>query len=176
MSWDEVSDSVCQIGCALGQVGDRWTLLIMRELAMGVRRFEEIQVQTGMSSHLLSTRLKRMEEDELIERKLYSTRPPRHEYFPTRKGKELDVVMLEMRAWALRWKLSKLGRVPSVALVHKQTGETVDGDWQVPSGVPFTFDEVEPTMSDAFREEREARVAAFQQAKKRVKVPRKKSI
>src|ERR1700710_473409 len=103
MGWDEISESVCEIAQALSVVGDRWTLLIMREVGMGVRKFEEIQAQTGMSSHLLSTRLKRMEEEGLLELKLYSERPPRYEYHATQKGKELDSVLLALRGWTRGW-------------------------------------------------------------------------
>lgn len=102
MSWDCVSDTVCPIARALSVVGDRWTLLILRELIMGVRRFDELQAQTGMSSHLLSTRLKRMEQDGIVERRLYSKKPPRYEYLQTAKGKDLDPVILMLRSWGMK--------------------------------------------------------------------------
>lgn len=76
MSWDEVCESVCSIARSLSVVGDRWTLPILHELAVGSQRFDEIQAHTGMSSFLLSTRLKRLEKDGVIERRLYSERPP----------------------------------------------------------------------------------------------------
>src|SRR5947209_15441482 len=102
MSWDDVAESLCPIARACSVVGDRWTLLILRELALGTRRFDDLQAQTGMSSHLLSTRLKRLEQDGVIERALYSERPPRYEYERTAKGKELDQVLLLLRAWGLK--------------------------------------------------------------------------
>jgi DNA-binding HxlR family transcriptional regulator len=170
MGWDEIAESVCQISCALSEVGDRWTLLIMLELSMGSRRFDELQAQTGISSHLLSTRLKRMEEDGLIERRQYLERPPRYEYHATAKGKELDAVLLTLRAWGLRWGQSALGSDPSIAMVYKATGEVIDGHWQIPNtGRPFTFDDVEATMHDSYRHEREAKGAVFQQKVKRRK-------
>lgn len=57
MSWDDVGESLCPIARSLAVLGDRWTLLIVRELFLGTRRFDAFQAQTGMSSHLLSLRL-----------------------------------------------------------------------------------------------------------------------
>lgn len=169
MGWDEISESVCQISCALSEVGDRWTLLIMLELSMGSRRFDALQAQTGISSHLLSTRLKRMEDDGLIERRLYLERPPRYEYYATPKGKELDAVLLTLRAWGLRWGQSPLGSDPSIAMTYKATGEVIDGHWQIPRGAPFTFDDIEATMHNSYRHEREAKASVFHQKARRKK-------
>lgn len=172
MGWNNVSESVCQIAASLAVVGDRWTLLIMRELSMGVNRFDELQAQTGMSSHLLSTRLKRMEKDGLIEQRAYSERPRRNEYLATKKGKELDAVLLALRAWGLRWKLSSLGDEPCIAMHYKATGDTIDADWQIPpGGPPFTFDDIEASLHPAFVEERQAKSAAFQSNVKKKKPP-----
>jgi len=81
----------------------------MRELFLGTKRFDDIMAQTGMSSHLLSARLKRMEGDLLIERRRYTDCPPRFEYYATTKGKQLDAVLLVLRAWGMRWGTSALG-------------------------------------------------------------------
>lgn len=162
MSWDATSESVCDIARGLSIFGDRWTLLIMREISMGVRRFEDIQAQTGMSSNLLAMRLKRLEEDEVIERRQYGSHSNRFEYLATQKGKELDGVLLAIRAWALRWGGLAPGAEPAVALVFKKTGETIDSLWQPPRNrKPFSFADTESTISEAFASEREARVAAF---------------
>lgn len=80
-------------------VGDRWTLLILRELFIGVPRFEDIQAQTGMSSHLLSARLRRLETDRILTRRPYSKRPVRYEYRLTDKGLDLYPVILGLKAW-----------------------------------------------------------------------------
>lgn len=73
MGWSEVGDTVCPVALAI--VGERWTMLILRELYLGVKRFEEFQAQSGMSSHLLSTRLKRREGDGIVARHPYCDRP-----------------------------------------------------------------------------------------------------
>ncbi|MFT4436545.1 winged helix-turn-helix transcriptional regulator [Caballeronia sp. 15715] len=177
MSWDSTSESVCDIARGLSVFGDRWTLLIMREISMGVRRFEDIQAQTGMSSNLLSMRLKRLEEDEVIERRQYSEHARRFEYYATQKGKELDGVLLAIRAWALRWGGPHEGNEPAVALVYRKTGETMDALWQVPrSKKPFSFADTESRVSKAFTKEREARVAAFKANRgKPIDTPAKKT-
>jgi DNA-binding HxlR family transcriptional regulator len=166
MSWDEVCESVCPIARSLSVVGDRWTLLILRELAMGSQRFDEIQAQTGMSSFLLSTRLKRLEKDGVIERRLYSERPPRFEYHTTEKGKDLDVVLLMLRAWEMKWGRGA-NEEPAVHMVHKRTKKVIDAAWR-PSGTgkPFSFDDVDSTVSPAFAAEREAKRMAFLAARR----------
>jgi DNA-binding HxlR family transcriptional regulator len=166
MSWDEVSGSVCPVGRSLALVGDRWTLLILRELGMGTHRFDELQAQTGMSSHLLTTRLKRLERDGIVERRQYSARPLRYEYHATAKGKELDPVLMMLRSWGRKWQGDCPPGEPSCRLVHKKSGIELDHLWQVPpeDQPTFTFDDVEATMGEAFKAEREGRRASFQAA------------
>jgi len=90
----------------------------MREISMGSRRFEDIQAQTGMSSNLLTIRLKRLEEDEVIERRQYSAHAkPFRMTYATQKGRELDGVLLAIRAWGMRWGGFPPGTEPAVALV-----------------------------------------------------------
>ena len=166
MSWDEISESVCPIARSLVLVGDRWTMLILRELTMDVHRFDELQAQTGMSSHLLSTRLKRMEEDGIIARHLYNERPPRYEYHTTQKGKELDPLLMMLRTWGRKWEGDYPPGEPAVTLVHKTSGIVLDDLWQIPNGgKDFTFDDIEPIVGAAFAAERANRSAAFQAGK-----------
>lgn len=167
MGWDRVSESFCNIARSLSVVGDRWTLLIMREISLRNRRFEEIQAQTGMSSHLLATRLKRLEEDKIVERRVYSARPLRHEYFATPKGKDLDAVILALRNWDLRWGGSDGKGAAAVNLTDKRTGRVIDGTWHNPEGETFNFSNTNAVMSEAWKAEREANAAAFYAAKQR---------
>jgi DNA-binding HxlR family transcriptional regulator len=71
-------------------VGDRWTVLILRELFSGCSRFNEIQAQTGATAQMLATRLKRLEADGLLEQNVYSQRPVRREYKLTPMGREFS--------------------------------------------------------------------------------------
>jgi DNA-binding HxlR family transcriptional regulator len=166
MSWEDACDTVCPVARALAVVGDRWTMLLMRELSGGPQRFDDMQAQTGMSSHLLSTRLKRMESDGVIERRLYNERPPRYEYCVTQKGKELEPLLIMLRSWGLKWGGFAPGEEPAVTFVHKASGEVAGGGWYPPGQKPLMLDDFERSMNPAFRAEREARRKAFQAAKK----------
>jgi DNA-binding HxlR family transcriptional regulator len=160
MSEDLYDDTVCPVARALEVAGDRWTFLILRELSMKVHRFDDLQAQLGMSSHLLSTRLKKMEADRLLERRLYSERPPRYEYYATTKGKELDGVLLMLRSWGTKWcGLDK--DAPAVKLRHRVTGEVVEGAWPMPEGMFFTFEDTECSIGARYQAERKARSDAF---------------
>lgn len=163
MSWDEISDSVCPIARALALVGDRWTMLILREFMMGSHRFDELQAQTGMSSHLLHTRLRRMEADGLIERRLYRERPARYEYHLTPKGQELDPLLMMLRTWGRKWEGDCPAGEPAVRIRHKASGFEIDDLWQIPGGGRgFTFADVEPAIGQTFAAERAQRQEAFQ--------------
>lgn len=162
MNWEEISRSICPIARTLAVVGDRWTLLILRELAMGNSRFDELQAQTGMSSFLLSTRLKRLEHDGVVERRQYTERPPRFEYFATDKGKEFDAILLSMRDWGVRWTDYPDGEPLPIAVVLRHSGEEIlPGEPLLEGAFPFRFDFCTTRISLAFAAERAARRAAF---------------
>lgn len=166
MNWDGINDTLCPISRALAVMGDRWTLLILRELLLDVRRFDDLQAQTGMSSSLLSTRLQRMERDGLIERRLYIEKPKRYEYHATAIGRELDPVILILRAWGHRNRGFAEDAEYAATLIHKPTGEIIDANWRIPAvGKPFTFDDVDASISPAWADERAANLAAFQSRK-----------
>jgi len=168
MAWDEISGSACQIAQALSVVGDRWTLLIMRELSLGVRRFEGIQAQTGMSSHLLSARLKRLEHEGVIERRLYSVSRARYEYHATAKGKELDAVLLALREWGMKWGSFEPGDNNRGQSAPTLAEEAEPGLCETqPSCEKAAAELAENSLSDAFRAERKARLAAFRNSKLR---------
>jgi DNA-binding HxlR family transcriptional regulator len=166
MSWDDIAESVCPIARSLAVLGDRWTLLIIRELFLGTRRFDAFQAQTGMSSHLLSMRLKRLEDDGVIERRLYQTRPRRYEYRLTAKGKDLHAIVLALRAWGLRWCGLDPADEPAVKLIHTACGGEV-GSTPICGhcGEPLHPRTITAMFSDAFAAEREARRASFASGK-----------
>ena len=80
---------VCSIAGALEVVGERWSLLIVRNVFLGLRRFDEIQANLGIARNVLQTRLKRLVEQGVLERVPYQERPPRYEYRLTEKGLDL---------------------------------------------------------------------------------------
>jgi DNA-binding HxlR family transcriptional regulator len=91
---DPRDDTLCPIAHSTGLVGDRWSILIVRELLLGQSRFQDLQAQTGATSQMLAARLKRLEADGLVERRAYSQRPVRYEYRLTQKGSHLMPVIL----------------------------------------------------------------------------------
>jgi DNA-binding HxlR family transcriptional regulator len=93
---------VCSIADALDVVGERWSLLVLRELGFGVHRFSDIQVNTGAPRETLALRLRTLEEHGIIERRRYSEHPPRDEYALTAAGQELLPVLGALRAWGER--------------------------------------------------------------------------
>jgi DNA-binding HxlR family transcriptional regulator len=93
---------ICSIARSLELVGDRWTLLIVRDLVLGLSRFDEILENLGVASNVLSDRLNRLVDEEIAERVQYSERPERFEYRLTPKGRELGLVLLALMQWGDR--------------------------------------------------------------------------
>lgn len=93
---------VCSIADALELVGERWSLLVLRELGFGVHRFKDIQVNTGAPRETLAVRLRKLEEAGVIERRRYCDHPPRDEYVLTAVGQDLTPVLTALREWGER--------------------------------------------------------------------------
>ncbi len=95
-------DQTCPIARTLDIIGDRWTLLIVRDLFMGKTRFNEfLASSTGLPSKLLSDRLKKLEQHDLVQRVVYSQHPLRAEYRLTDQGRSLAPVIEEIVRWGL---------------------------------------------------------------------------
>ncbi len=99
---------------ALNEVGDRWTFLILREAFFGVRRFVDFQRNLGVARTLLSSRLNQLVDHEILERRLYQSRPDRHEYRLTEKGRDLYGVTVAIMRWGDRW----VSDTPPLILTH----------------------------------------------------------
>jgi DNA-binding HxlR family transcriptional regulator len=84
---------------ALEVVGEKWSLLVVRELLLGCRRFNDIAANTGAPRDILTSRLRRLEELGVVERRAYSERPPRHEYVLTSAGRDLRPVIMTLKHW-----------------------------------------------------------------------------
>ena len=89
----------CKIADALSVVGDRWSLLVIREIGEGVHRFNDIRSNTGAPRQVLATRLRKLENQRVIERRRYSDHPPRDEYVLTDAGRALRPVLRSLREW-----------------------------------------------------------------------------
>ena len=92
--------SACPVACTLDVIGDKWTMLVVRDLFRGKHRFSEfMDAKEGIKTNILSNRLKRLEEAGLIERTPYQDNPPRYEYTLTNTGQDLLPMMKEMIHW-----------------------------------------------------------------------------
>jgi DNA-binding HxlR family transcriptional regulator len=95
-----VARSDCPVACTLDLVGDRWTLLIVRDLFKGKHRFSEfLDSGEGIKTNILAERLKRLERARLVERSRYQDHPPRYEYALTETGRSLGPVVKALYAW-----------------------------------------------------------------------------
>ena len=96
-----LDDRACPLSTALGYVGEWWTILILHDCFDGYSRFDQFQANIGLSSSMLTSRLKTLVADGILEKRLYQERPPRHEYLLTPRGRSLRPVLVAMAAWTL---------------------------------------------------------------------------
>ena len=111
----------CSIAGALEAIGDRWAFLILRDLSLGLSRYDEFQASTGIPPNTLADRLKSLQASGLVERRQYSERPPRFEYILSEKGADLWLVTVALLQWGDRWDASGKG-APPVELLDRETG------------------------------------------------------
>jgi DNA-binding HxlR family transcriptional regulator len=101
---------VCSIADALELVGERWSFLVVREVGLGVRRFNDIQRNTGSPREMLTARLRRLEEAGILTRSRYREHPPRYDYELTEAGRALIPILRDLRSWGERFDTPRLGR------------------------------------------------------------------
>jgi DNA-binding HxlR family transcriptional regulator len=101
----------CGVARSLEIVGERWTLLIVRDAFLGMRRFEEFQDDLGIARNVLTDRLNRLVDEEIFERVLYNERPERYEYKLTKKGRDLSLALTALRQWGDEYLTEKPVRV-----------------------------------------------------------------
>src|SRR6476619_2830167 len=117
-------DQDCSIARTLELVGERWSLLVIRDVFNGKRRFEQMQENLGVARNVLSRRLANLIEAGILERRPYQERPPRYEYFLTEKGLDLWPTMIALLQWGDRHLAGPEG--PPMVVVHKGCGGIVD--------------------------------------------------
>ncbi len=120
----------CSIARALEIVGERWTLLIVRDALLGVTRFDEFQQSLGVARNVLTERLNLLVEEGILDRVRYSERPERFEYRLTQKGRDLRLALAGLRQWGDAY----VGEGPTV-LERKADGRRVVAGF-VPEGTP----------------------------------------
>jgi DNA-binding HxlR family transcriptional regulator len=101
----------CSIARTLEIVGERWTLLIIRDASLGLSRFEQFQESLGIARNVLTDRLYRLVEEGILERVRYSERPERYEYRLTPKGRDLEIALAGLRQWGDRYVSEKPPRI-----------------------------------------------------------------
>ena len=118
MKHDELQDVYCSVARTWSVLGERWTMLILRECFRGKRRYEDFRTKLGLGSNVLNDRLRLLTDEGVLDRVLYQDNPPRHEYRLTMKGQDLYPVLVSIMAWGDVYKNDK----PPVRLVHRLCG------------------------------------------------------
>ncbi len=119
MKRSSIAHFQCSIAQTLEIVGEWWTLLIIRNVSFGQRRFEAIQADLGIARNVLSDRLATLVEHDVLQRVQYQTNPDRFEYRLTAKGKDLMPVLMSLMAWGDKWAAPD---GPPIILTHRDCG------------------------------------------------------
>jgi DNA-binding HxlR family transcriptional regulator len=115
---------ICSIAKALEVIGERWSLLIVRDVMNGRRRFDSLQKGLGIARNVLSSRLQSLVDEDILERRPYQSNPERYEYFLTEKGLDLWPALVALLAWGDRHSPNPEG--PPMLIVHKECGGPVN--------------------------------------------------
>src|SRR5947209_19229629 len=128
---------VCSIAGVLETIGDRWAVLILRDLSLGLSRYEDLRRSTDVTHATLSDRLRHLEDSELIERRQYQSNPERYEYVLTAKGRDIILVIQALAQVGDKWAVAgdagpplqfvdqKTGHQVKLAMVDAATGQPV---------------------------------------------------
>jgi DNA-binding HxlR family transcriptional regulator len=114
----------CSIAGVMDAIGDRWAVLILRDLSLGLSRYEDLRRSTGVTNATLSDRLKHLEDHELVERRQYQTNPERYEYRLTAKGRDTILVLQALLQVGDKWAVSG-DAGPPLEFVDRKTGHPV---------------------------------------------------
>lgn len=114
----------CSIAASLEVIGERWSLLIIRDILLGRRKFSEMQESLGVARNVLSARLRRLVDAGLIEPRPYQEKPRRFEYFLTEKGLDLWPVLVSLIHWGDKY-YPRDGE-PPIVLLHRDCGGSID--------------------------------------------------
>ncbi|MGI9621512.1 MAG: winged helix-turn-helix transcriptional regulator [Acidimicrobiales bacterium] len=118
----------CSIAATLEVIGDRWTMLILRDVFRGVRRFGQLQSDLGIAKNILSDRLQRLVDHGVLEPVPYQDRPVRNEYRLTAKGADLSPALVAIMHWGDRWYADE----PPTVLVHDDCGTPLENITRCP--------------------------------------------
>lgn len=125
MKWDALSEEPCSVARTVAVIGDRWTLMILRDCFLGVRRFEDFQARLGISRTITAARLKGLVDEGVLRKVAYQDRPTRFEYRLTDKGHDLYPVIMAVVNFGDRHYAGPQGREgagPPLIHRHKACG------------------------------------------------------
>jgi DNA-binding HxlR family transcriptional regulator len=103
MSDDEEILGTCPVDRGLTRIGDRWSMLVLRDIDRGLARYEQLRISLGIAPNILARRLAALTEARLIEKRRYSQRPPRDEYLLTDAGRDFLPILLAIGAWGRKY-------------------------------------------------------------------------
>jgi DNA-binding HxlR family transcriptional regulator len=149
--WTDIDQQVCSVARALSVVGERWTLLILRDAFLGTRRFDQFQSNLGITRHRLSERLTKLVEQGVLVKVPYHDKPLRHEYRLTRKGLALYPVLMSLARWGDDWMAGDAGA--PLEYVHEKCGHKARPVLTCSEcGDPLRPEEVKPQLGPALLE------------------------
>lgn len=155
MKRSDLSETYCSIARASAQIVDGWTFVIMREVFFGSHRFNILQRRTGMSPRSLMLRLRKLEDEGILERATGPDGRQSRDYTLTPKGQGLWPVLITLKQWGDEWAGPwDDGQIP-VEIDHNDCGNRLHARLTCEScGAPVTPDAATPILSDRFRDER----------------------
>ncbi|QHJ12266.1 putative HTH-type transcriptional regulator [Paraglaciecola mesophila] len=121
MKWNQINEQTCSIARSVSIFGDRWTLLILRDIFWNVTKFSELQKSLGITKHRLSDRLNRLVESGVLYKALYDEKRQHFEYKLTEKGSDLYPIILAIAHWGDKWEVDSDG--PPVNYFHSTCGK-----------------------------------------------------
>lgn len=124
MRWEDIGEEACSVARTVGVIGDRWTLLILRDCFLGVRRFDAFQERIGVTRPILADRLKKLVAEGILAKVAYETHPPRYEYRLTDSGRALHPVIMAIVHWGDTHRVTRKGR--PLLHTHKGCGHDFD--------------------------------------------------
>jgi DNA-binding HxlR family transcriptional regulator len=122
MRWKELSEEQCSIARTIAVIGDRWTLLILRDCFLGVRRFDEFEKRLGITRHVLADRLKKLVLHGVLQKVQYQQSPARYDYRLTESGLDMYPLLTCLRHWGDRYAAGRKG--PPFLFQHRECGHT----------------------------------------------------
>ncbi|HEX4376689.1 MAG TPA: helix-turn-helix domain-containing protein [Steroidobacteraceae bacterium] len=145
MQHKNLSDRPCPIARSLERVGEWWSILILRDAFQGVSRFDHFQKSLGIAPNMLTRRLKTLTDSGLLERRLYSEKPPRYEYVLTDRGRDFLPVIWALVVWGnkhfspegehIRIADAKTGELADPAMIDRRTGRVLaSADFKIITG------------------------------------------